>query len=49
MKPPLSLRPLPPKGAECRDSMSACADMDGTKARRILCRALIAFQTAGRD
>ena len=48
MKPLLSLRPRPPKGAECRSSMSACADMDGTKARRILCRALLTFGTAGR-
>ena len=48
MKPPLSLRPLPPKGAECRGSMSAGADMDGTKARRVPRRALSTFGTAGR-
>jgi hypothetical protein len=48
MKPPSSLRSLPPKGAECRGSMSACADMDGTKAWRILREALSTFGTAGR-
>ena len=33
MKPPRSLRSLPPEGAECRGSMPACAGMDGTRRR----------------
>ena len=48
MKPPSSLRSLPPEGAECRGSKSACADLDGTKAGRVPRPALSTFGTAGR-
>jgi hypothetical protein len=48
MKPPRPLRSLPPKGAECRGSKPACADLDGTKARRASHLAIGTFGTAGR-
>jgi hypothetical protein len=48
MKPPRSLRSLPPKGAECRGSESACADLDGTKDSRAPRLEVRTFGTAGR-
>jgi len=48
MEPPSSLRSLPPEGAECRGSKSACADLDGAKARRVPRLALSTYGTAGR-
>ena len=48
MKPPISLRSLPPEGTECRGSKSACADLDGTKAGRVSRPARRSFGTAGR-
>ena len=43
-EPPRSLRSLPPEGAECRGSKSACADLDGTKAGRVSRLALAAHR-----
>jgi hypothetical protein len=40
---------LPPEGAECRGSKSACADLDGTRASRVsrLARCRLAGPAAG--
>jgi len=48
MGPPRSLRSLPPEGAECRGSKSACADLDGTKASRLCRLARQPLRAAGR-
>ncbi len=47
--PPRSLRSLPPEGAECPGSKSACADLDGTKADRLRREAHASLGAARRE
>ena len=49
MTAPSPFHSLPRKGAECRGSKSACADLDGANASRVSRLAFRTFGTAGQN